>query len=175
MEYVFASNALKKRYGKYTALSGMTMNVPKGSIYGLIGRNGAGKTTAIRIICGLQEPSEGEYTLYGAGSGDRMISDARRRIGAVVETPALYRDMTAIENIRQQYRVIGVPDHSGAEELLKLVGLEDTGKKNGAYLKPHTRRAGEACDLLRLYRLRAHGQGDQRRGAVGTVPKVREA
>lgn len=73
MEYVFASNALKKRYGKYTALSGLTMNVPKGSIYGLIGRNGAGKTTAIRIICGLQEPSEGEYTLYGVGSGDRMI------------------------------------------------------------------------------------------------------
>ncbi len=129
MEYAFTSNTIKKRYGKYTALSGLTMNVPKGSIYGLIGRNGAGKTTAIRIICGLQEPSEGEYTLYGAGSGDRRISDARRRIGAVVETPALYRDLTAIENIRQQYRVIGVPDHSGAEELLKLVGLEDTGKK----------------------------------------------
>lgn len=129
MEYVFRSNGLTKKYGRYTALSGLSMNVPKGSIYGLIGKNGAGKTTAIRIICGLQNPSDGEYSLFGADVGDRRLALVRRRIGAVVETPALYRDMTATENIRQQYRVIGVPDHGGAAELLRLVGLGDTGKK----------------------------------------------
>jgi ABC-2 type transport system ATP-binding protein len=105
------------------------MNVPKGSIYGFVGKNGAGKTTLIRVICGLQEPTSGDYMLYGIKNGDKQIVKSRRRMGAVVETPSIYLDMTAEENLKQQYRIIGLPSFDGIAELLKLVGLENTGKK----------------------------------------------
>ncbi len=75
------------------------MQVPKGSIYGFIGKNGAGKTTLMRLICGLQEPTGGEYSLYGVESSSPDIASARRRMGAVVETPSIYLDMTARDNI----------------------------------------------------------------------------
>lgn len=63
MEYVLKTKDLKKTYGNYNALNGLSMNVPKGSIYGLIGRNGVGKTTLIRLICGLQKATEGDFSL----------------------------------------------------------------------------------------------------------------
>lgn len=129
MEYVLETNGLSKRYRAFTALNGLNMHIPKGSIYGFVGRNGAGKTTLIRLICGLQEPTSGSFILYGAKNTDTKIERARRRMGAVVESPAVYADMTAVENIRQQYRVLGLPSDDGIEELLHLVSLGDTGKK----------------------------------------------
>lgn len=129
MEYVFTASALSKNYKKFKALSGLSMNVPKGAIYGLVGKNGAGKTTLIRLICGLQNPTSGEYTLYGIKNTDKNILKSRRRIGAVVETPSIYLDMTAEDNIRQQYQVLGIPSYDDIPELLDFVGLGDTGKK----------------------------------------------
>lgn len=129
MEYVLQTDGLKKAYKGSEALTGLTMNVPKGAIYGFVGKNGAGKTTLIRLICGLQEPTAGTYQLYGIGDGSRDMIDARRRIGAIVETPAIYTDMTAEDNLKQQYLILGLPSYEGIPELLKLVGLDDTGKK----------------------------------------------
>mgnify|MGYP004600057119 CR=1 FL=1 len=129
MEYVLEVNAVTKRYRNFTALSGLNMRIPKGSIYGFVGRNGAGKTTLIRLICGLQEPTEGCYTLYGVRNTEPEIIRSRRRMGAVVESPSIYPDMTARGNIYQQYRVLGLPSDDGIDELLRLVGLGDTGKK----------------------------------------------
>ena len=129
MEYVLETNALCKRYRDFTALNGLDMHIPKGSIYGFVGRNGAGKTTLIRLICGLQEPTDGSFTLYGTKNTDAKIGRSRRRMGAVVEAPSIYMDMTAEENIRQQYLVLGLPSMDGAQELLHLVGLDGTGKK----------------------------------------------
>ena len=129
MRYVLQTNSLTKKYKNFQALNGLTMNVPEGSVYGFVGKNGAGKTTLIRLICGLQEPSSGDFTLYGIQSGSRDMSRARRRMGAVVETPAVYMDMTAEENLKQQYLILGLPSYDGIPGLLKLVGLEDTGKK----------------------------------------------
>ncbi|MDE6418960.1 MAG: ATP-binding cassette domain-containing protein, partial [Lachnospiraceae bacterium] len=129
MEYVLQTNALSKQYRHFQALSNLTMNVPKGSIYGFVGKNGAGKTTLIRIICGLQSPTSGSYTLYDTDCSAPLISKARRRIGAVVETPSIYLDMTAKENLRQQYLILGRPSYDGIDELLSLVGLSDTGSK----------------------------------------------
>lgn len=129
MEYVLEANGIIKRYRGFTALNGLTMRIPKGAIYGFVGRNGAGKTTLIRLICGLQEPTGGGYTLYGVKNTETGMIRSRRRMGAVVESPAVYPDMTARENIRQQYRVLGLPSDDGIDELLRLVGLEDTGKK----------------------------------------------
>lgn len=129
MEYVLRTNALAKKYRDFKALNGLTMNVPKGAIYGFIGKNGAGKTTLIRLICGLQSATSGDYTLYGRKNTDKEISKSRRRMGAVVETPSIYLDMTAEDNLKQQYRILGLPSYDGMKDILKLVGLEDTGKK----------------------------------------------
>ncbi len=129
MEYVLETNAVTKRYRSFTALNGLTMRIPKGSVYGFVGRNGAGKTTLIRIICGLQEPTDGSYTLYGVKNTESAVLRSRRRMGAVVESPAIYLGMTAKKNIRQQYNVLGIPSYEGAEELLRLVGLDKTGSK----------------------------------------------
>ena len=129
MEYVLTANALTKQYGHFKALDNFTMHVPKGAIYGFVGKNGAGKTTLIRIVCGLQTPTEGGYTLYGVQNTDPKVVRSRRRMGAVVETPSIYMDMTAEENLKQQYLILGLPSFDSIPELLKLVGLENAGKK----------------------------------------------
>lgn len=129
MEYVLKTNALKKQYRNYKVLNGLTMNVPKGSIYGFVGKNGAGKTTLIRLLCGLQQPTGGEFSIYGINNSNKGIIKARRRIGAVVETPSIYLDMTAEDNLKQQYRILGLPSYDGITDLLRLVGLGNTGKK----------------------------------------------
>lgn len=133
MEYVLKTNALSKTYKNFKALHGLTMNVPKGAIYGFVGKNGAGKTTLIRLICGLQTPTSGDFTLYGIENNSRNIVKSRRRMGAVVETPSIYPDMSAEENLKQQYMILGLPSYDGLEELLKLVGLENTGKKKAKH------------------------------------------
>ncbi len=129
MDYVLRTNALTKNYRHFKALNGVSMNVPKGAIYGFVGKNGAGKTTLIRLICGLQEPTSGEYTLYGRKNDDKAIGKSRRRIGAVVETPSIYLEMTAEDNLKQQYNILGLPSFEGLYDILKLVGLDNTGKK----------------------------------------------
>lgn len=129
MEYVLQTNGLTKRYKSFQALNGLTMHVPKGVIYGFVGKNGAGKTTLLRLICGLQKPTSGNFTLYGIRNDSKDIIKSRRRMGAVVETPSIYMDMTAEENLKQQYLILGLPSYYGIPELLKLVGLKNTGKK----------------------------------------------
>ena len=129
MDYVLKTNALGKSYKGFKALNGLSMNVPQGAIYGFVGKNGAGKTTLIRLICGLQTPTSGYYTLYGRKNTDKEIGKSRRRMGAVVETPSIYLDMTAVDNLKQQYRILGLPSYDGLTDILTLVGLENTGKK----------------------------------------------
>ena len=110
MEYVLKTNNLCKQYKNFKALSGLTMNVPKGAIYGFVGRNGAGKTTLIRIVCGLQMPTSGDFELYGVKNTDEnAIAQARSRMGAVIEAPSLFPEMTAEENLQYQYRLLGIP------------------------------------------------------------------
>lgn len=129
MNCILQTNNLTKRYKNFQALSGLSMNVPKGSIYGFVGKNGAGKTTLMRLICGLQEPTSGDFTLYGIRNDSKDIINSRRRMGAVVETPAIYLDMTAEDNLKQQALVLGLPSFANIPTILKLVGLDNTGKK----------------------------------------------
>ena len=129
MEYVLTTSVLSKRYRSHEVLKEVSMHIPKGAIYGFVGRNGAGKTTLIRVICGLQEPTSGEYAIYGISNKDRQIAKSRHRMGAVVETPSIYLDMTAEDNLKQQALVLGLPNYESIPEILKLVGLENTGKK----------------------------------------------
>ena len=149
MRYVLETNNLSKSYGKFHALQGLTMHIPKGAIYGFVGKNGAGKTTLIRLICGLQTPTDGSYSLYGIDSRQKEIKKSRRRMGAVVESPAIYSDLTAEENLRQQYLILGLPSYDGLEEILKLVGLENTGKKKaGNFSLGMRQRLGIAIALV---------------------------
>ena len=129
MEYVLTTEGLSKQYKHFKALDNLTMHVPKGAIYGFVGRNGAGKTTLIRLICGLQQQTKGTYTLYGKKSGTGEIAESRRRMGAVVETPSIYAELSAEDNLKEQFRVLGLPSFEEIPQLLKLVGLENTGKK----------------------------------------------
>ncbi len=129
MAYVLTTEALRKHYGHCKALDGLSMHVPGGAVYGLVGKNGAGKTTLIRVICGLQEPLSGTYSLYGAQNGTTDMAKSRRRMGAVVETPSVYLDLSAEENLKQQYLLLGLPSFEGIAGRLRLVGIADTGKK----------------------------------------------
>lgn len=129
MEYVLTTHRLTKKYGKFKSLDELSLHIPKGAIYGLVGKNGAGKTTLIRVICGLQEPTKGSYSIYGVKNTEKSICKSRRRMGAVVETPAIYMDMTAEDNLKQQCLILGVPTYDSVPDILKLVGLDHTGKK----------------------------------------------
>ena len=128
METILKTEKLEKKYGDFAVLNGVDIHIEKGSIYGLIGKNGTGKTTLFRIICGLQGPTSGSYTIYGVNNKKDM-SEVRKRMGAIIEKPSIYGDMTAKDNMIEQYKLAGIPDIEGIDELLKLVGLENTGKK----------------------------------------------
>lgn len=148
METVLSVNGLCKYYKREKALDGLSLTVPKGAIYGLVGHNGSGKTTLIRLLTGLQKPDSGTFTLYGAQNRNKDIARARRRMSAIVEMPALYRDMTARDNLRIQYRILGLPSEDGIDELLQLVGLNDTGNKRaGAFSLGMRQRLGIAVAL----------------------------
>ena len=118
-----AFEGVTKSYGSNTALEGLTFSVPEGSVCGLLGPNGSGKTTALRILLGLSRPDAGTTRLLG-NSGSTNRREAARRTGALVETPALYERASARDNMRIEAAVRGFGDSSGEiQGLLDLVGL----------------------------------------------------
>lgn len=127
-EYVLKTNHLSKKYQNNMALNNVDLSIVKGSIYGFIGQNGAGKSTLIRVICGLAYPTTGMFELFGKNN-ERELNDARKRIGTIIEGPALYPNMTAKENLETHRLLKGIPGKECVEKTLALVGLQDTGKK----------------------------------------------
>lgn len=123
MEYVLQSDKLTKVYAGVPVVNEVSINVQRGDIYGFVGKNGAGKTTFIRLILGLAEKTSGSFTLLSGG-----IAEARRKTGSLVEAPALYGNMTARENL-ELYCTMLRESKSQVGELLETVGLSDTGKK----------------------------------------------
>ena len=121
-DYMLKVTDVCKKYGKYEVLKQMSFTVPKGSIYGLVGRNGAGKTTIMRIISGLQKPTSGKVE-YG------FDHKGYSKIGALVELPSIYSSKSARENLIFQYINLGLKIDDSVDELLKLVSLDNTGKK----------------------------------------------
>ena len=133
MENILETNQLEETYHHFKAINDLNMHIAKGAIYGVIGKNGAGKTTLIRLICGLQNPTNGTYTIYGIPNTDKQILDVRKRMGAIIETPSIRLDATAEDNLKEQYRIMGLPSFDNLQEILKLVGLMDTGKKKAKH------------------------------------------
>jgi ABC-2 type transport system ATP-binding protein len=125
---VLETKNLTKRYGGKPAVDNLTLTVEKGDIFGLIGQNGAGKTTFMRLVAGLTKKSGGEITLFGE-SDEKRINALRSRMGAVIETPALYGNLTAVQNL-EYYRIQrGITDKNRIQKCLETVRLTDTGKK----------------------------------------------
>lgn len=120
MEYVLETDNIEKRYGHFKALTNLNMHIPRGAIYGLIGKNGAGKTTLIRLLCGLQKATSGKYTIFGISNNSKKIINVRKRIGAIIETPSICLDMTAEDNLKEQYKIIGLPSFNNLQDLLIL-------------------------------------------------------
>ena len=127
-EAIIETKNLTKKYKHNTALNNINLKLEKGKVYGFIGKNGAGKTTFIRMITGLAFPTSGELSLFG-NSREKELQEARRNIGALVEGPSLYPFMSAKENLKTQQIQLGKEDEREIDELLDLVGLSGVGNK----------------------------------------------
>lgn len=125
---ILETRDLSKQYKSQWALKKVNLRLQKGKIYGLIGKNGAGKTTLMRMIAGLGFPTEGSIFLFGKENRSGLEEEGKR-IGSLIEAPGLVAGMTAKENMHLQCLMKGIPNYEVENELLKLVGLEDTGKK----------------------------------------------
>jgi ABC-2 type transport system ATP-binding protein len=148
MENILSTKELCKNYGKHEILKNVTMDIPKGSIFGLVGRNGAGKTTLMRIITGLAAPTSGTYSISGIPSNDKKILSVRRRMGSIIESPAIYKNLSAYDNVKLQYIHLGMTSYETIPELLELVELSDTGKKKaGKFSLGMRQRLGIAVAL----------------------------
>ena len=126
-EILLRTSGLTKKYGRHKAVDHVHIHIKKGAIYGFIGRNGAGKTTCLRMISGLAKPTEGEITLFGYQG--KELKEVRSRIGCLIEAPGLYGNMTAYENMKIKCRLFGISKPGYIEEILETVGLKDVGKK----------------------------------------------
>lgn len=124
---ILETRSLTKKYGSQCAVNHISMQLEKGAIYGLIGKNGAGKTTFMKLISGLANPTEGEIRLFGK-SNDSVAAE-QKRIGLLIENPGIYEGMTAFENLKIKAIGMGVYRKEKVKEILKIVGLESAGKK----------------------------------------------
>lgn len=134
MEYVLETVNLSKRYKKHWALKDVNMHVAKGDIYGFVGENGSGKTTVIRLVTGLISPTEGGVVLFGKPDTDETVFEARKQVGAIVESPSIYMNMSAKDNLKMQCDLLGIREN--ADEKIASV-LADVG----------------LAELLRAYRI----------------------
>ena len=125
MEMVLCAKGLTKSYRGKKVLDGVSMTIERGDIYGFVGENGSGKTTVIRLITGLIYAEQGEFTLFGISDKSKDIMTARRKTGAIVESPSIYLNMSAAENLRMQSKILGIEGEERIKEVLALVGLLD--------------------------------------------------
>lgn len=124
MEYVLTTENVTKVYGKNKVVNRVNMHMKKGSIYGFIGKNGAGKTTFMRMVAGLAAPTEGEIELFGS----RDLERERMRVGCLIENPGAFANMTAKENLEVIRRQFGIAEPA-VDSMLEFVGLLEAGKK----------------------------------------------
>ena len=140
MEYIIKTENLCKEYKETVALNKVSLQIPKGSIYGLIGNNGAGKTTLMRILSNLQSPSSGT-----------VVKSKNTKIGAIIESPALYPTLSAKGNLKYQLKICGCPSKEVKPKiagLLELVHLKNTRKPVRSYSLGMKQRLALAMALV---------------------------
>lgn len=144
MADMLVARDIVKVYGKRTVLKKVNMNIQKGDIYGFIGKNGAGKTTFMRVILSLTYPQSGDVKLFG----DKTLQEVGLKVGSLIEAPGIYKNLTGEENLRR-FSILYGADPDKAPELLKLVGLKNTGKKKAKdYSLGMRQRLGIAIALI---------------------------
>ena len=144
---VIQTTGLSKRYKRRWAVDHLDLAVEQGDIYGFIGQNGAGKSTTLKLLCGLARPTQGEALIFGKPVRDSV---ARRRVGALIEQPGLYPDLSGQENLRLCAALLGLdsPERQ-VEDILKTVGLAPGEKKPvRQYSMGMKQRLGVALALL---------------------------
>jgi len=151
VEWAVQARGLTRRFGDFTAVDHLDLEVRAGEIFGFLGANGAGKTTAIRMLCGLLPPSEGEATVAGLPIG-RHARDLKRRLGYMSQRFSLYDDLTVAENVEffgGVYGLEGAPLRERSEELLPQLGLADLHRRlAGSLPLGFKQRLALGCALL---------------------------
>jgi ABC-2 type transport system ATP-binding protein len=170
-ETVVRATALRKRFGKRTALDGLNLSVDQGRLYGLAGPNGAGKTTLIRTLCGILRPDEGEAHLLGWKMPSARV---RSQLGYMPQDFAVYNDLTVLQNLDffgGLYELRRAQVRDRADELLELVQLADRKRQRvGTLSGGMRRRVSLAIALLHKPRLAFLDEP-----TAGVDPKLRRA
>lgn len=147
-EVIIDVQGLEKQYGKQKAVKNVSFQIQRGTICGLIGPNGAGKTTIMKMLGGLVLPTNGSIRIFGSDT-EKGLAKARSRMSFMIETPYAKEKLTARENLEKQRIQKGIPNAQRVDEVLELVGLTDTGKKNAkAFSLGMRQRLGIANALL---------------------------
>ena len=140
------TKGLTKLYGGKAAVKDLNLRVGEGQIYGFIGRNGAGKSTTLKMISGLASPTQGEVSLFGKPLSDPVV---RRRLGVLIEEAGLYPNMTARQNVVMKAKCTGLAEEKSIDQVLDLTGLSNTGKKQVKHFSMGMKqRLGVALALL---------------------------
>lgn len=144
MEYIVETKNLTKHFGDKIAVNQVNMHIERGDIYGFIGKNGAGKTSTMKLLLGMSYPTSGEIELFGS----KQLEQQRSKIGSLIEAPGLYKNCTAYENMKRFSIAFGSKDKE-IKEILEIVGLGNTGKKKaGEFSLGMRQRLGIAIALL---------------------------
>lgn len=144
--FAVETTALTKIYGDKAAVKQLDLRVREGEIYGFIGRNGAGKSTTLKMICGIAWPTEGEIRLFGKPVSDPVV---RRRLGVLIESAGVYPHMTARQNVVMKAMCMGLADERSVDDVLRMTGLADVGKKKVKHFSMGMKqRLGVALALL---------------------------
>lgn len=144
MDVIVKTTNLTKKFKEKIAVDSVNMTIYRGDIYGFIGKNGAGKTSTMKLLLGLSFPSDGEIELFG----EKDLNQARKKIGSLIEAPGLYKNCTAYENMKRFAILYGATEEQ-IYEYLKWVGLDKTkNKKVGKFSLGMKQRLGIAIALL---------------------------
>lgn len=127
-DYIIETNKLTKQYGEQKSVADLNIHVRKGRIYGLLGRNGAGKTTAMKMLLNLTQPTSGEVRIFGKDirTNEKKILP---RIGSLIESPGFYPNLTGTENLKIFAELRGIPGKNAIKNSLEVVGLPYRDKK----------------------------------------------
>lgn len=144
--FAIETTSLTREYGNKVVVKRLNLKVREGEIYGFIGRNGAGKSTTLKMLCGIASPTEGEIRIFEKPVSDPVV---RRRLGVLIESAGLYFHMTARQNVMMKAKCMGITDEKSVEEVLRMTGLADAGKKKVKHFSMGMKqRLGVALALL---------------------------
>ena len=122
--HVIETTSLTKHYGSIVAVDGLSMSVPRGHVFGLLGPNGSGKTTTMSMLLGLVRPTSGAFNLFGSSDG---LEQALHRVGAIIESPSFYPYLTGRQNLLYFQGISGRGSADEIDDLLERVSLADRG------------------------------------------------